>query len=160
MKRIIFITIPALILIGLFSCKKINGVKPGNSNTSKPDTSTTLISNTELVGNWNVVTDSISFLADTMYYGTPADHYIFTKYANMYIKSTLNNFTDTAVYTIANVNELTWINSYGSIAGSIVRGPSSNGTFIITSLTAHSLVLTQNFISTEGPRFEVITFKK
>jgi len=95
-----------------------------------------------------------------MYYGTPADHYIFTKYANMYIKSALYNYTDTGVYTIADVNELTWVNSYSSEAGSVVRGLTSDGTFIITSLTAHSLVLTQNAFTPDGPRFEVITFKK
>ncbi len=160
MKNTSLFTIFAFISVGLISCLKTNEVRPAASVTAKSDTSTTLATNTSLVGNWNIVTDTISFEADTMYHGTPSDHYIFTKYANLYIKSAFNNYTDTAVYSISGTDTLQWINSYWSEAGSVIRGTSSVGAYTITSVSLHSLILTQNGITPEGRRYEQITLKK
>ena len=94
-----------------------------------------------------------------MKYRTGVKH-IFTKYGNMYVKCALYNYIDTAVYTISSTNRLDWINSYSSQAGAVIKGPTSNGYFDITTITAHSLVLTQKIYSPDGIRFEVVTLKK
>lgn len=163
MKTIIPVIIIAFIAIIAFeSCKKLPSVKPGNKLLS--DTSTTLISNTKLVGNWTIVTDSLSYQTDTVYRGTPADHYIFTTYGNLYIRSGFNNEIDTAVYTIKG-DTLSWQYSYASLFG---KGGKTNGYnlgFIISAVTAHSLILTQGGFITGtaqygGRRYERITFKK
>jgi hypothetical protein len=165
MKHIIFIIIPAFILVGSFSCKKGNGIKPGNSNTSKLDTSTTLISNTELVGNWNLVTDTVSIEYGgrlAMYHGIPSDHYVFTKYANLYVNSGLNAFIDTGIYTISNSNQLGWESLYGGVLGHYGKDEGAYiGGYVVTSVTAHSLVLTSNTVnSLAGNRYEQIILKK
>jgi hypothetical protein len=176
MKNLNSIILLVLVAGGLNSCTKSDQVKPKNQNTSKSDTgktivsdtsktfvtdtSTTLVSNMELVGNWNIVADTVSSTNNFIYYGKPADHYIFTKYGNLFINSHFENYVDTAVYTISAENQLKWINSYFSDDGIVVKGPSAVGAFTITTLTAHSLVLTQNEITPEGIRYEMITFKK
>jgi len=166
MKQLSSITFIAFItIITVESCKKPPAVTPGTPSknnikvTPKSDTSTILTVNTELVGNWNIVSDTISFEADTMYHGKAADHYIFTKYGNLYIKSALNNYIDTAIYTITN-NSVHWINSYWSEGGAIIKGPSQVGAYQIATISDHSLVLTQNILTPEGYKFELIALKK
>jgi hypothetical protein len=162
-------TIGAVIFlaIGLNSCEKKNVGFLRPLIFAKSDTSTTPISHTELVGNWNIVTDTVYLEGSPTYpgssfkyYGTPSDHYIFTKYANMYIKSAFNNYTDTAVYIISGTDTLKWINSYFSQAGSVIKGPSQTGAFIIMSISPHSLIISQSGLTPEGHRYEEITFKK
>src|SRR3954470_13660214 len=102
MKNLLLLCAIAFIAIGFSSCSldNVNPQQPNVPITGKSDTSTTLIANTSLVGTWNIVTDTVSYLTNSMYHGTPTDHYIFTKYGNLYINNGFNSQIDTAVYTI------------------------------------------------------------
>ncbi len=150
MKSTVTVILLAIIAAGLTSCLKPNEVQPVKPVVAKSDTSTTLATNISLVGNWNIVTDTVYLEGSpiypggsAMYYGTPADHYIFTKYANLYIKSAFNNYTDTAVYSISGTDTLQWVNSYWSQGGAAIKGRSEKGAYTITSISLHSLILTQ-----------------
>ena len=152
----------ASLLIGIFSACKQNNITP--QKNTKPalsplDTSNTLISNTSLLGVWNVVSDTVSFLVDTMYHGKAGDQYIFTKYGNVYAKCAFNQFIDTGVYTLSQ-DTMRWLTLYVAEAGSIIRTPVTTAPYVISNLTATSLVLTQFDLSPDGPRYEQITFKK
>jgi hypothetical protein len=167
MKSLTLITLLSFAAVVLFSCKKPNAVQPGGSINTKSDTSTALVNNPELIGDWNIVTDTVYLEgtaiypgASTMYHGTAADHYIFTKYANLYIKSGFNKYTDTAIYNISGTDTLHWINSYFSQVGVVIKGKSQTFPFTITSVSTHSLVLSQAVLTPEGHRFEQITFEK
>ena len=96
-----------------------------------------------------------------MYHGTPADYYKFTKFGNLYINEGLQNYVDTAVYTISSIsNEVEWVNTYYSANGVSTRVQSVTGPFIITSVDSVKLVLTSNISTTVGPRYEQVVFKK
>lgn len=158
--KIFYTALLALIVtIGLSSCSK-NKVTP--SNNSHADTSMTLISNTALVGNWNIVTDTISYNGtNTMYHGVATDHYIFTKYGNLYINEAQYNYVDTAIYNINSLSySVSWLNSYISVNGVSSRTASTSAPYSITSLDTASLVLTSSIQSGNGPRYEQIIFKK
>jgi hypothetical protein len=163
MKRTGLIILLAFIAAVITSCVKQGQPAPqGTGTPTKTDTSTTVISNTELVGNWNIVSDTISYMANTaMYYGTPNDHFDFTAYGNLYIKNGFESQVDTAIYSVSTSNnKVQWTNNYTSVQGQSTRQPLAVGAYTITSLAAHSLVLTQNLSTPQGVRFEVITFQK
>jgi hypothetical protein len=163
MKAISLLTIVVVIAIGLSSCnpEHINPqqTKTSSTVTAKSDTNKTLITNTELVGTWNVVTDTVAFLVDTMYHGQPGDHYIFTKYGNIYINNNFDKFIDTGVYNISH-DTVQWASSYISQVGSGGYGLFFIGPFTISNLSNTSLVLTQFVISPDGYRYEQIALKK
>lgn len=165
MKSIILLCLVTLIACCVVSCSKfVDGANPPptqTGGTTSSDTSKTLIGNTSLVGNWNIVTDTVSFVSDAMYKGTASDHYIFTKYGNLYINSGFNQQVDTAVYSIStSANKVQWTNSYWSVNGVYSRSPTSVGAYVISNLTSTTLVLTQSAATPEGYRYEQITFKK
>jgi hypothetical protein len=139
-------------------------MKPTKITDSKADTNFTLITDTTLVGKWTIVSDTISYLGtNTMYHGTPSDHYYFTKWGNLFINEGLNNLVDTAVYAISISNSqsiVSWTNSYISVNGNVSRVQSSSSPYGITSVNTTSLVLTSNIQTIQGPRYEQITFKK
>src|SRR5471030_2509719 len=105
MKSVILLCVVTLMACGMAGCSKfVDGTNPPptqTGGTTSSDTSKTLIANTSLVGNWNIVTDTVSFVSNAMYKGTAGDHYIFTKYGNLYINSGFNQQVDTAVYSIS-----------------------------------------------------------
>lgn len=149
----------SIVTISLSSCSK-SKVTP--TNPSRSDTSTSLINNTALVGNWNIVTDTIAYNGtNTMYHGVATDHYIFTKYGNLYINEAQYNYVDTAIYNINSLSySVGWVNSYISVNGVSSRIASSSAPYTITSLDTASLVLTSSIQSANGPRYEQIVFKK
>src|ERR1700759_1795733 len=101
MKHIYLLPLAAIVALIITSCSKSNVKPPTNT---KADTSNTLITDIRLVGNWNILTDTISFQGvNTMYHGVAADHYIFTKYGNLYINEGLESFIDTGVYSVASI---------------------------------------------------------
>jgi len=159
MKSIYTIPLIAAIAIIMSSCSK---TKVTPVTTKKVDTSTTLVSNRELVGNWNIVTDTISYQGNNiMYHGTPADHYKFTRYGNLYINEGLQNLIDTAVYTISSItNQVAWVNNYFSVNGTVVPYQTSTPSYVITAVDSVKLVLTQNAATASGIRYEQIVFKK
>ena len=161
--RILYIAVFALVVtIAVSSCVKSTVTPLNNNNSSRADTSTTLISNAALVGNWNIVSDTISYNGNnTMYHGVSTDHYIFSKYGNLYINEGLNNYVDTAVYAINSLNYLVaWQNLYISVNGVASRATSYSAPYAITSLDTASLVLTANAQSPSGTLYEKIVFKK
>lgn len=149
-------------LLVLLSCQKSALKKSDSKKTSALDTSTTLIANQKLVGDWIVVTDSVNYEnIDTVYHGTSQDRYIFTKYGNMYVKSGFNRLIDTAIYTISPDDRLDWTNLYESVLGAVISGTSYSGYYAIISASEHNLILSQSIISTlAGERKELITLKK
>lgn len=162
--RIFYIAFFALIVtISVSSCVK-NTITPTDNNnySTRADTSTTLIGNTALVGNWNIVSDTISYNGtNTMYHGVATDHYIFSKYGNLYINEGLNHYVDTAVYAINSLgDQVAWQNLYISVNGVSSRATSYTGPYTITSLDTASLVLTGNVQSASGTLYEKIIFKK
>ena len=159
MKYIYLLPLAAIVALIITSCSKSN-VKP-TANT-KADTSNTLITDIRLVGNWNILTDTISFQGvNTMYHGVAADHYIFTKYGNLYINEGLESFIDTGVYSVASItNSVSWINTYVSINGVFTTTQSFSLPYVITKVDTASLILTSNASTAQGPRYEQITFKK
>jgi hypothetical protein len=160
MKNIVLLFV--LIITGFSACKVDNinpPIKTKTTAVAKADTSTTLYSNLALVGKWNIVTDTVSFLANGMYHGTAADHFIFTKYGNLYVNSGFNKQIDTAVYTITD-NKLQWENSFWSVNGRFSYSATSQGYYTISNLTPTTLVLTQALNSPDGFRYEQITFVK
>jgi hypothetical protein len=160
MKSISLVCVIALISVSFFACgPKSFDPLPA---TGKIDTSKTLTPITTLVGNWNIVTDTISYQGNSvMYHGTPADHYIFTKYGNLFVKEGLNNLIDTAQYVIsAAKNQVAWVYTYISVNGVSSTQLSDSPPFNITSVDSVSLVLTSNLSTAQGLRYEQITFKK
>lgn len=159
MKRIYILALAAVVAVTVFSCKKTK-VTPLTS--SKVDTSTTLIDDKILVGNWNIVSDTVSYMNNTvMYQGTPNDHYIFTKYGNLYINEGLDKLIDTAIYSVTPGNgTVAWINSYFSTNGVAYIGSTQSFTYNITSIDSVSMVLTSSQATQNGQRYEQIKFKK
>ncbi|MGN6641326.1 MAG: hypothetical protein ACTHJ8_20615 [Mucilaginibacter sp.] len=157
-------------LIGLaaitFSGCKIDNIDTGQQITSTPpvtgksDTSKTLIGNTSLVGDWSIVTDTISFISNVMYQGQPGDHYQFTKYGNVYIHSAFQSYIDTGIYSITPNSRVQWTNSFISVNGVASRTTSITGPYVITNLTDSTLTLTQLTNTSQGRRYEQIIFAK
>jgi len=164
MKRVLLILMIAVVTVTA-ACDKFKGdpTPIQKINQSKSDTSTSLIANTSIVGDWVVVTDSISNMSlnqDTTYHGTIADVYHFTKYGNLFAKSAFHGVIDTGVYTISTENKVQWINSFAQSDGATFGPGTTIGAFSITSVSQHSLVLTQHAISPGGELYHEITFKK
>lgn len=159
MKIIYTIFFISIVSIALFSCVKSS---PAPVKITKADTSKTLTSDGILIGNWNILTDTISFLgSNIMYHGVPTDHYIFTKYGNLYINEGLEQYVDTAVYSVTSINNnVSWLNSYFSANGNSSYTQTTTGPFVITSIDTASLVLTQNGPTPGGQRYEQIVFRK
>jgi hypothetical protein len=159
MKYIYITSLVSIISIALFSCAKTKVIP---SNPTKVDTSTTLISDIRLVGNWSIVTDTISLAGNNVkYVGSAGDYYKFTKYGNLYIQEALDHLVDTAVYGISSTtNQVGWENLFVSINGSSTTQVSSTPSFVITHVDSVKLVLTQNAQTAAGPRYEQVTFKK
>ncbi len=159
MKSLYLIAIVTVFSLTIVSCSKTS-VPP--STLGKVDTSKTLISDTRLVGNWAIVTDTISLAGNNVkYVGSAGDYYKFTKYGNLYIQEALDHLVDTAVYAISSTtNQVGWENLFISINGSSTTQTSITPSFVITHVDSVKLVLTQNASTTAGPRYEQITFKK
>ncbi len=159
MKYIYLLPLVAIVALIITSCSKSN-VKPTTS--TKADTSNILITDIRLVGNWDILTDTINFQGTgTMYHGVVNDHFIFTKYGNLYINEGLENLIDTAVYSVASItNSVSWINTYFSINGTFTTTQSLSLPYVITKVDTASLILTSNASTAQGPRYEQITFKK
>jgi hypothetical protein len=159
MKYAYLLPLAAIVALIITSCSK-SSVKP--TTITKVDTSKTLISDLRLVGNWNILTDTISYLGNnTKYHGVASDHYIFTKYGNLFINEGLESFVDTAVYSVASItNSASWINNYVSVNGVSTTNQSISLPYVITSVDSVSLVLTSNATTSQGPRYEQLTFKK
>lgn len=164
MKNNILLSAIVLIVVGFNACK-LDNLNPQNSPAPTPvkvDTNKTIIANTALVGKWNIVTDTVSAgTINLIFHGTPTDHYTFTKYGNLYINnSVFYNYVDTAIYSITNNTRVQWVNSYYSQNGAVITTPTSSGSYTITSISDHSLVLTQNAATPMGQRYEQITLSK
>jgi hypothetical protein len=159
MKYTYLLPLAAIVALIITSCSK-SSVKP--TTITKVDTSKTLISDLRLVGNWNILIDTISYMGNkTEYHGVAADHYIFTKYGNLFINEGLESFVDTAVYSVASItNSVSWINNYVSVNGVSTTTQSISLPYVITSVDSVSLVLTSNATTSQGPRYEQLIFKK
>lgn len=160
MKIIYTIALITIVCTVMFSCSKsevIPYVAP-----SKTDTSTTVVTNTTLVGNWNIVTDTISYAgSNVMYHGTAKDYYKFTKFGNLFINEGLNSYIDTALYGIeTSTSQVDWLNSYLSINGVISRNQTLSPAYTITAVDTARLILTSNVSTSFGQRYEKIIFKK
>jgi len=163
MKTTLLIIFIALTSVCFLTCKKSPISKPVNHLAPISDTNTTLIANQIMVGNWTLVTDSVHVDVidiDTVYHGTANDHYVFTKYGNMYIHSGFNRYIDSAIYTVSPENRIDWVNSYFSLLGAVIKGTSYDGYFSITEISAHSASLYQSRLNQYGLRNEVVKLKK
>lgn len=160
MKIIYTMALIAVVGTAMFSCSK-NEVIP-YVPPSKTDTSTALIPNTTLVGNWNILTDTISFNgSNVMYHGTATDYYRFTKFGNLFINEGLNTYIDTALYGIeTSSNQVDWLNNYLSINGVVSRNPTVSPSYTITAVDTAKLILTSNVSTSLGQRYEQLVFKK
>ncbi|MBS1519363.1 MAG: hypothetical protein JST50_00085 [Bacteroidetes bacterium] len=159
MKIIYKISFVAFIGAALFSCSK-SKVTPVTS--SHVDTSTNLISDTKLVGNWAIVTDTVSINGTgIMYHGSAGDYFKFTKYGNLYIAEGLQNLVDTAIYAISSVtNQVGWTNLYTRVNGVTTTLVTTTAPFTIVTLDTANLVLSQSAQTSSGIHYETITFKK
>lgn len=141
----------------LFSCAK-SSITPITTYTNA-DTSTTLISDTRLVGNWAIVKDSVYYNNNkTVYHGVAGDYYKFTKYGNLYINEGAN-FIDTAVYGVSST-QVAWTNLYVKIAGVVSTAQTQTPALNIDLLDTANLVLSQSLQTSGGLHYEQITFKK
>lgn len=157
MKIIYKISFVALISAALYSCSK-SKVTP--AIIPRADTSSTLIGDTRLVGNWAVVKDSVFYNnGSAVYVGGAGDQYKFTKYGNLYISLQNKTFIDTAIYTVSTV-QVGWVNTYIESNGLITTVHTTTPPYNIASLDATNLVLSQTTQASSGQRFEQITFKK
>jgi hypothetical protein len=160
MKTLYPIALIAVISISISSCLKNSDIVP--FTPTRQDTNKTLITNTKLVGNWKIVTDTISFGGSSvMYHGIATDYYKFTKYGNLYINEGLNKLIDTAIYGITTTtNQVNWVNNYTSVNGVVSINQSLSPPFVITKVDSANLILTSSVSTTAGPRYEQIVFKK
>jgi len=159
MKIIYKISLVAFIGAALFSCSK-SKVTP--VKTSHVDTSKTLIADKRLVGNWAIVTDTISINGSgILYHGSAGDYYKFTNYGNLYIAEGLQNLVDTAVYTISSIsNQVGWTNLYTRVNGVTTTLTTTTGPLTIVTLDTANLVLSQSAQTSGGMQYQKITFKK
>lgn len=157
MKIIYKISFIALVCATLFSCGK-SDVTP--NVIPRADTSSNLIGDTRLVGNWAIVEDSVFYNNSSfVYHGIAGDHYKFTKYGNLYISQQNKTFIDTAIYTVTTV-QVGWVNTYIESNGLITTFHTTTPPFNIVKLDTASLILSQTTQASAGQRFEQITFKK
>ena len=157
MKIIYKISFVALVCAALYSCSK-SGVTP--TVIPRADTSSTLIGDTRLVGNWAVVTDSVFYNNNSIvYHGVAGDHYKFTKYGNLYISEQNGSFIDTAIYAVTTV-QVGWVNTYLESNGLITTVHTTTPPLNIVKLDTVNLILSQTFQASAGQHFEQITFKK
>lgn len=162
MKHWITLLFIAAMAVTIASCGKRND-QPTPVTPTQSDTSKNLIGNTTLVGDWNIVADTIINGGQVYpYQGIPGDHYHFTKYGNLFINSGFHAFVDTAIYGISvDSKAVQWVNSYISVDGQSSRTPSTAGVFEIKSVSDHSLFLSQDFTGANGIlRQERIWFSK
>jgi len=159
MKIIYKISFITFIGAALFSCSK-SKVTP--VKTSHVDTSKTLIADKRLVGNWAIVTDTISINGSGItYHGSAGDYYKFTNYGNLYIAEGLQNLVDTAVYTISSIsNQVGWTNLYTRVNGVTTTLTTTTGPLTIVTLDTANLVLSQSGQTSGGTQYQKITFKK
>jgi phage gp45-like len=162
MKNVFLFCAIALIAFEISSCSldNVNPQQPNVPITGKSDTSTTLITNTSLVGTWNIVTDTVAYNGNFMYHGTSGDHYIFTKYGNLYINNGFNAQVDTAVYTIYADNTVKWTTSYWKTNDVFSRQPLTVGPYKVSDLTSTTLTLTEDVKSNSSSYYEQIKFLK
>jgi hypothetical protein len=115
-----------------------------------------------LVGNWSIVTDTVSTSGTgIMYHGSAGDYYKFTKYGNLYIAESLENLVDTAIYNIVSINNsVQWTNLYTRVNGVTTTLVTTSAPFTIVNVDSANLVLSQNVQTASGPHYEQITFKK
>ena len=159
MKIIYKISFIAFIGAALFSCSK-SKVTPA---TRKPvDTSTTLISDTRLVGNWAIITDTIAINnSGQIYHGATGDYYKFTKYGNLYVAESSLNLVDTAIYAITSAsNQVSWTNLFTSVNGTFTNQVTTAGPYTIVNVDAANLVLMQSVNNSGGSQYQKITLKK
>jgi len=134
----------ALIVTGLSACKT-NNVDPRIDATNSSDTSTSLVANTALVGFWYIVTDTISSNGGQMYQGVHTDHFIFTRYGNLYIHNGLNQQVDTAIYIFSPPDQVQWTYTYYSENGIESKAHLTAGPYQITGWNTNVLSLTKKF---------------
>ena len=160
MKTLYPIIVIAIISISILSCMKNSDMVP--FTPTRQDTSKTLITNTKLVGNWKIVTDTISYGGSNVKYkGVATDYYKFTKYGNLYINEGLDKYIDTAIYGITTTtNQVNWINNFTSLNGIATIYQSQSPAFVITKVDSANMILTSTVSTTAGPRYEQIIFKK
>lgn len=157
MKIIYKVSFIAVIGAMLYSCGK-SDVTP--TVIPRADTSSSLIGDTRLVGNWAVVKDSVFYNSSgSVYIGGAGDHYKFTKYGNLYISMQNKTFIDTAIYSVT-TTQVGWVNTYLELNGLVTTGHTTTPPYNIASLDTANLVLSQTTQASAGQRFEQITFKK
>src|SRR5689334_1591631 len=140
MKIIYKISFIALACVALYSCGK-SAVAP--TVIPRADTSTTLIGDTRLVGNWAIVLDSVFYANNSIvYHGVAGDHFKFTKYGNLYISERNGNFIDTAIYAVTTV-QVGWINTYMESDGLISTAHTTTPPLNIVRLDTANLILSQ-----------------
>jgi hypothetical protein len=159
MKIIYKISFIAFIGAAIFSCSK-SKVTP--VTIGKVDTSKTRINDTQLVGNWAIVSDTISIgNSNVMFHGGSNDYYKFTEYGNLYISETYGLLVDTAIYGIqSGTNQVGWVNIYTRVNGVSTNTTTTTPPFTILNVDSANLVLQQNAQTSQGMRYEKLTFKK
>ncbi len=117
-----------------------------------------------ITGNWNIVSDTTwssgigpnGTPSGNKYTGVAGDHFNFTSSGKLYVKEG-NIKLDTANYTISgDTLKLTYRYLYEG--GVTVQGAS--GSFIISTLTNQSLILTEDFLTPGGRIDETITLSR
>ncbi|MDO3627873.1 hypothetical protein [Mucilaginibacter sp. BT774] len=157
MKIIYKVLFIALISCVLFSCGKSN-IMPV-ATPSHADTSTTLIGDTRVVGNWAIVKDSVNYnSSNSVYHGVAGDYFKFTKYGNLYINEG-PSYIDTAIYGVSST-QVAWINLYAKINGVVSTVRTQTPPLSIDKLDTANLILSQGVQTSGGFRYEQITFKK
>ena len=157
MKIIYKVSFIAFICAAVFSCSK-SDVTP--VVIPRADTSSNLIGDTRLVGNWAIVKDSVFYNnSSSVYHGIAGDHYKFTKYGNLYISQQNKTFIDTAIYAVT-TTQVAWINTYIESNGLIITTHTTTPPLNIATLDTANLVLSQTVQASAGQHFEQITFKK
>jgi hypothetical protein len=150
MKTLYTVCVTFLALV-LYSCQKSN---------------VTLATPPSVVGHWNLVADSTSsFLgasqAPTLtthkYIGTAADYYNFNTDGKVYINNKGRLGLDTAYYKVVSPTKL---NIYYLFSTGEVPYAGGNGTFNVTTLTAHSLIINTTGLTPEGPITTFLTLSR
>ena len=137
-----------VITLAIYSCKK-------SDVTLQPT----------IVGKWNLVSDSTySFLAaggtptptSHKYTGTPADYYNFTSTGKVYINNNGRIGLDTANYQFTSANMVKIYYQFPTYQQPYVI----NGVFTITTLTAHSLIMSSTGLTPEGSVSTFLTISR
>lgn len=154
MKKTYPLFLSGLILIILINaCKKdhlTSGISTGDSDQDTISPSATII------GTWRILKDSFYVagnpqfynVKDSVYFGTPADYYIFTPNGTLYIKEA--STSDTIHYELLASNQVNLIfNTYITIQDSSGNDEQVNykKTYTITTLTSSRLTMSSNISS-------------